>query len=258
MTAPPSDGREARRFEEVLASLATRRTIRRYAPVEVPDADVERAVRAAQRAPTSHLAQGYALLRVRDPATRAELARLAGDQAHVREAGAFFAVLADQHRHRRVCARAGQPYASNFESFLVCAMDAALFAEALIASFEALGYGTCCIGALRNDPAAVDRVLGTPEGCFVLFGLCVGVPAEEPTRQLPRLPLGAVLLEERYPDDAELDRHLDAYDAEMAAWHLEVRGKGGRNWSTQVLRAHTTPHRPSLAPHYRAKGASFE
>lgn len=246
------------RLELVLERLAAHRSVRRFTGAPVPDADVERAVRAAQRAATSHLAQGYALLRVRSPEARAELARIAGGQAHVQEAGAFFAVVADQHRHRRVAARAGAPYASNFEAFLVCAIDAALFAQNLVVALEALGYGTCCVGGLRNDAAAVDRVLGTPEGAFVLFGLCVGVPAEPARDALPRLPLPGVLFEERYPDEAALDASIDAHDRDVAAWHERVRGKAGRDWSGQMVRVFGAPQRATLGAHYRSKGASFD
>ena len=44
-------------------------------------------------ASTSSHGQAYGLLRVRDPQTRARISELAGNQAMVRQAGAFFVVL---------------------------------------------------------------------------------------------------------------------------------------------------------------------
>jgi FMN reductase (NADPH) len=245
------------RDEALLARLFAHRTVRRFADVEVPDRDVELAVRAAQRAATSHMIQGYSLIRVRSVETRRALSLVAGDQAHVREAGAFFAVVADQHRHRMVAKRAGAPHVANFEAFLVCVIDAALFAQNLVVAFESLGYGICYVGGLRNDAEEVDRLLGTPAGAFVLFGLCVGVPAERPA-PLPRLPVEAVLFEERYPAEDALARPIALHDADMARWHEEVRKKRGRDWSGQMLRIFGRAQRPHLARHYRVKGASFD
>lgn len=244
------------RAEALLERLMAHRSVRRFADTPVDDGDVERAVYAAQRAATSHLVQSYALLRVRSPETRAKIAALAGNQAHVREAGAFFVVVGDQHRHRLTLEAANVPYCASLEPFLVAVIDAALFAQNLTLAFEALGYGTCYIGGLRNEPAALDELLGTPKGAFVLFGLCVGVPAERP-EPLPRLPLDAVLFEERYPDAAELARSIAAYDDAFGAYQQRVRGKSGRTWSQQILRLYGAPQRTALAAHYRAKGADL-
>lgn len=252
----PEEAAQVAHGDAVLAQMLAHRSVRRFADTAVPDADVERAVAAAQRAATSHLVQSYALLRVRSPQTRAQIAELAGGQAHVREAGAFFVVLGDQHRHRLVLEAAKVPYCASLEPFLVSVIDAALFAQNLTLAFEAMGYGTCYIGGLRNQPAALDGLLGTPQGAFALFGLCVGVPAERP-EALPRLPVGAVLFEERYPSAPELAQSISAYDRAFGAYQERVRGKSGRTWSQQILRLFGAPQRTSLAAHYLSKGADL-
>jgi len=240
--------------DPVLARMLAHRSIRTFAPEPIPDAAIERAVRAAQSAATSHLVQSYALLRIRSAATRTALATIAGGQPHVATAGAFFVVLGDQHRHRQILAARGLAYAANLETFLLAAIDAALFAQNLALAFEALGYGICYVGGLRNDLGAVDTLLGTPPGALPLFGLCVGVPAEDPV-PIPRLPLEAVLFEERYPEDAALEHAIAQYDAQMGRWHAEQRGKSGRDWSGQIVRLFSAPQRSAIGDFYRAKGA---
>lgn len=198
------------RPDDVLALLRGHRTIRKFRDTPVSDEVVEAAVSAAQLASTSSNVQGYGLLRVRDADRRAELARLSGGQAQVERAGAFFVVCADQRRHALAAEDEGRTYAPNTETFLVSVIDAALFAQNLAIAFEAHGLGICFIGGLRNELPVVDRLLDLPEHVLPLFGMCVGEPDEEPLLRV-RLPLDAVLFDERYPTDAEMRAALDRY-----------------------------------------------
>jgi nitroreductase len=238
-----------------LEVLGAHRTIRRYTDDPVEEEHVRAAVQAGQRASTSSAVQAYALLRVRDRATRERLAALTGDQEKVARAGAFFVVLGDTRRHRLACAREGVDYDARLEAFLVAVIDASLFAQNVCVAFESLGYGICYVGGLRNDLAAVDRLLALPRGVYPLYGLCVGRPAEDPLPR-PRLPLDAVLLEERYPDDDNVLGHLDAHEAAVGAYYAE-RGLEGRTWAAGVAAALSAPRRPALAATYAEKGADL-
>ncbi len=241
---------------DVLSLLRSHRTIRRFRPDPLPAADLRAAVEAGQRAATSSNVQGYALIEIRDRARRRALRELCADQAQVEEAGAFFVVCADQRRHARIAERRGAPFAPNLESFLTCVIDAALFAQNLVVALESLGYGTCFIGALRNRIEEVDRLLELPEHVYPLFGLCAGVPAEDPAPR-PRLAPDAIHSVDRYPSDAELDAAIDEYDARMARYYAE-RGAAGRDWSGGIQRKFAEPRRTALAAYYRAKGARLE
>lgn len=242
--------------DAVLRLMRAHRSIRRFRPSEVPDADVRAAVGAAQRAATSSWVQAYALLQVTDAEARAALVPLVGGQAQVAEAGAFFAVLADTRRHRLLSERADAPYANNLEVFLVATIDATLFAQNLVLAFEAQGYGTCFIGGLRNRLPDVDRLLALPHGVYPLFGLCVGQAADDPGVR-PRLPVDAVWCKDRYPDDEALLARVAEHDAEARAYY-EARGAAGRDWSGGTWRKFRAPMRADLAEYYRGKGASFD
>ena len=249
--------------DTVLAHLAAHRSVRRFADVELSDADLRRAVAAARMASTSSHVQAWSLLRVRDADERARLAELCGGQRQVAEAGAFLVVSADVRRHRLAAERAGQPLARNLEAFLVAVIDAALAAQNLAVALEGMGYGICYIGGLRNDLAAVDALLELPGDVFPLFGLCAGVPAELPEDHpatpvlRPRLPVDGLLLDGRYPDDGTMLVHMDEHDAEMAA-HYATRGKDGYTWSGGLVRRNARAMREDLAAFYRRKGAVLE
>ena len=261
MTTPPVD--PAALADTVLGHLAAHRSVRRFADVELPDEDLRRAVAAARMASTSSHVQAWSLLRVTDPDERARLAELCGGQRQVAEAGAFLVVQADVRRHRLAAERAGKPLARNLEAFLVAVIDASLAAQNLAVALEAMDYGICYIGGLRNDLAAVDELLELPDDVYPLFGLCAGVPAELPEDHpatpvhRPRLPVDGLLFDGRYPDDATLLTHMDTHDAEMAA-HYAARGKDGHTWTGGLVRRNARSMREELAAFYRQKGAVLE
>ncbi len=241
--------------DAVLAALLDHRSIRRFRPDPVPAADVERAVRAGQQAATSSNIQAYCAIRVADPERLQRLVELTGGQAKVAECPVFLVVCGDTRRHRLVAERAGRPHVSNLEAFMLATIDASLFAQNMVVAFEAMGYGTCYIGGLRNDLPGVHDLLGTPEGVWPIFGLCVGRPDQEPSIR-PRLAPPAVLFDERYPDDAAMLSEIDAYDARMRAWY-EENGIDTADWSARIERHFEERHRTRNAEWYRSAGADF-
>lgn len=243
-------------MNDTLDLLHAHRSVRRFRGTAPDDETVRAAVRAAQHASTSSNVQAYALIRVRDPRERDELARLTGGQAQVAEAGAFFVIAGDQRRHLLAARRRDKPHVANLETFLVAVVDASLFAQNLVIAFESQGLGVCYIGGLRNELEAVDELLELPEGVLPLYGLCVGVPDEAPPAR-PRLPLDAVLCEGRYPSDEELGAQLDDYDVVTGEYYRD-RGEPGHDWTGGVAAKFRMARRAALARYYRSKGASLD
>lgn len=228
-------------------------TIRAYRADPVPKETIEKCVRVARQAASSSNVQAYCLVQVTDGHERARLRELTGDQVQVEEAGAFFAVCAEEHRHALIVEDEQLSTGRNFESFLVAVIDATLFAQNLVLAFESEGYGTCYIGGLRNKLAEVDRLLELPEGVYPLFGLCVGIPDETPATR-PRLDPRAVWFEDRYPTDAEMRDWIAEHDERAARYYAE-RGSPGRSWTSGMLRKITTRKREDLPDFYSSKGA---
>lgn len=244
------------RLEGLLELMAAHRSVRRFEPRPLDEELVSRSVAAARLASTSSNVQGYSLLQVTDPAQRAELRVLCGDQEQVERAGAFFVVSADQRRHRLIAEDAGRAFAPNLESFLVCVIDAALFAQNLVLAFESQGLGCCYIGGLRNRLPEADRLLELPRDVFPLFGLCAGEPAEDPAPR-PRLAPEALWYRDRYPDDEGLRAAIREYDRRMADWYA-ARGLVGRDWSGSIWRKFAKPAREQLFAFFTSKGARLE
>jgi len=237
--------------------LNSHRSIRVYKDEPVPDEHVRAAVEAGQMASSSSAVQAYCLIRVRNQANREKIAELAGPQQKVAQCGAFFVVCGDTRRHRVAAARDGNTYDQRLEAFLVATIDASLFCEKMVIAFESLGYGVCYIGGLRNHIAEVDELLELPEGVYPLYGLCVGVPAEEPGPR-PRLPMEGVLFEDKYPGDDEMLERLAEYDDGYTRYLTERGAKNTEGWSKRMGAKYATPERTHLGPYYKGKGAGLE
>jgi nitroreductase len=204
-------------WNDTIALLLSHRSVRGFRPDPLPEGTLETLIAAAQSAATSSNLQTWSAVAVNDPATRRELAAIAGGQKHIEQCPLFLVFLADISRNARLAAEAGTELAGLpfLESFLVAAIDAALAAQNAVVAAESLGLGTVYIGALRNDVARVARLLGLPPGAAPVFGLCVGhaLPGREGEVK-PRLPQAAVLHHETY--DADDAAHRAAYDPRMA------------------------------------------
>ncbi|MBX3462561.1 MAG: NTP transferase domain-containing protein [Planctomycetes bacterium] len=213
-----------------VAQMFRHRSHRSYRPDPVPAVQIERLVDAARHASTSSYIQAYAVIAVRDAAARAECARLCGGQRHIVEAPVFFAVCADLHKLAAACGRHGTTLqAQSLELFLQATVDAALLGQNLQLAAEAEGLGACMIGAARNHPIELAARLGLPPHVYVVFGMTVGVPADDPVPR-GRMPLAGVLHWDRY--DADVGAVLDGADEVMRTWarraNLEQGGYNGR------------------------------
>ncbi|VAX42237.1 hypothetical protein MNBD_PLANCTO03-1414, partial [hydrothermal vent metagenome] len=180
--------------------LNAHRSVRAFAADAVPAEHLAAAIHAGQMASTSSAVQAYCVINITDPATRRECAELAGNQTYVETAPLFLLFCADSRRHRLACQEDDTHYDTRLEAFLIATIDTSLFAQNVAVAFEAMGYGICYIGGIRNDLPRLDALLGLPEGVYPLYGLCVGTPAARDGAtplQRPRLPLEAVLMQDR-------------------------------------------------------------
>ena len=157
---------------------------------------------------------------VTDAGKKATLAQLANNQKHIEQCPLFLVWVADISRNQRLAAEEGVtletlPYQ---ETFLVAAIDAALAAQNATVAAELLGLSTVYIGALRNNPREVAKVVGLPPGAFAVFGMCVGYASEAAASEVkPRLPQAVVLHREVYNSSQERPLR-EAYDHLMAAF----------------------------------------
>lgn len=223
-------------WNDVIASLLMHRSVRGYRPDPLPTGTLETLIAAAQSAATSSNLQTWSVVAVNEPATRAELAKIANNQKHIEECPLFLAFCADLSRNERLGQAEGEtlealPY---LETFLVAAIDAALAAQNAVVAAESLGLSTVYIGAMRNNVGRVAELLALPPGVVCVFGLCVGYPkpgAESSVK--PRLAQPAILFHERY-DASQDEAHREAYDAELSRFS-KAHEMSQYSWTERVL-----------------------
>lgn len=220
--------------------LRNHRSIRKYKDIDVPEAHLEEIIRAAQAAPTSSNIQAYSVVAVRNPQSRRQFAELAGNQRHIEECPVFLVWCADLNKIRfAIRLHEDKELHQNTELFLLATIDATLAAQNAVIAAESLGYGTVYIGGIRNNPQRATELLKLPRYVYPVFGLCVGVPDQEPDLR-PRLPLSAVYHQETYREDHLVD-DIKAYDETMRHYYATRKGggKGGEvetTWSREMLR----------------------
>ena len=216
--------------------LLGHRSVRRYEDRPLPEGLLERLIACGQRASTSSNLQTYSVIHVADPEEKAELAKLCGDQVQVHQSAAFLAFCADLHRCRlggeiQQAERFDGDYA---EALLIATVDAALVMQNVAVAAESAGLGICMIGAIRNHPKAVGRLLELPPYVYAVSGLCLGYPTEDPAAK-PRLSMDAVLHRDRYIDDATHRGHLEAYDRAMVDFYTsQGMHRDDPRWTTVI------------------------
>ncbi|MGG2196648.1 MULTISPECIES: oxygen-insensitive NADPH nitroreductase [Paenibacillus] len=237
----------------VIQLLQSHRSIRKFKDIPLRKEQLEAIVTSAQMASSSSNVQAYSIVAVSDPDKKQTLARLAGNQTYVAHNGMFLVFCADLNRLQIATAQHGEPFHQNAESFIVATVDAALAAQNAAVAAESLGLGVCYIGGIRNAPDEVSRLLELPQLVYPIFGLCIGVPDQEPTIR-PRLPLAGLLHENAYSDEA-VRSGIEAYDRTMHEYYkVRTQGRTLTNWSRGIADKYRKPVRAHIRPFLEGQG----
>ncbi|MFB9127423.1 NADPH-dependent oxidoreductase [Paraburkholderia dipogonis] len=228
-TSPPE-------WNDTLETLLAHRSVRAFDDRPLPDGALETLIAAAQSAPSSSNLQTWSVVAVEDPARKARLSVLAGDQTHIRHAPLLLVWLADLARLEAVAARAGvKPEGLHYlETLLVGVIDAALAAQNAVVALESLGLGSVYIGAIRNAPEQVAAELALPPHVLPVFGLCVGyADLARPAQVKPRLPQSVVLHRERYDAHAQ-PSGIAVYDGILSEFQTR-QGQSEAAWTCRSI-----------------------
>ncbi|MGH6618705.1 MAG: NADPH-dependent oxidoreductase [Alphaproteobacteria bacterium] len=242
---------------ETIEVLHNRVSIRKYSQDPVTEAQVEAILRAAFRAPTSSNIQAYSVIIVRDPAVKKELAALTGNQRHVAECPVYLQFCADLTRMEGAMKRHGHDMENNnLEYGLVASIDVALVGMSAYLAADSLGIKGLMIGAVRNKPLDVGKLLGMPRRVYPVFGMCLGWPAEAP-KQKPRMDYETIVHRERYSTEG-LAAALDAYDSALAAHYGSIGKKTTPDsWTNDIDEKFAAPRRDKLRQYLKEMGFDF-
>lgn len=223
-------------WNATLEVLVSHRSVRAFRPDPLPEGALETLVTAAQSAASSSNLQVWSVVAVEDPARKARLAALAGNQKHIVEAPLFLVWLVDLNRLSSLAAARQAPSGSldYLETFLLGAVDTSLAAQNAVVALESQGLGAVYIGGIRNKPLEVAAELGLPPKVFPLVGLAVGYPdPARPASVKPRLPQAAVLHREGYQWGTAQEQAAADYDVALRSFQRE-QGMAEIDWTEQA------------------------
>ncbi|MDJ1372207.1 NADPH-dependent oxidoreductase [Gulosibacter molinativorax] len=200
------------------------RSVRKFLPAEVTDAQLELIVAAAQSGSQSSNLQVWSVVAVRDQARKDRISAALGGHPYIEHCSVFLVWTADFNRNTRIVEAAHGTEVDSvgyLENTLVSFVDSGIAGQNALLAAESLGLGGVFVGSVRNNPLELSRELNLPEYVFPVVGLAVGVP--DPTERAstkPRLPQRAVLHHEQYDAGAwesasrEYEQHLADYYAD--------------------------------------------
>lgn len=184
--------------------FSRRSTLRKYSSEkEVSDETLESLLEAASHAPTTGNMQLYSVVATRDPEMKERLAPLHFNQPTVKGCSVMLTFCADLRRFERWCEERGaEPGFRNYHSFITALIDTSIFAQQFVTLAELNGIGSCYLGTVTYNAAAIAEVLELPDRVVPVVCLTVGYPAEgegfPPASD--RIPVEGVLHKEKYRD----------------------------------------------------------
>ncbi|MCS4485776.1 oxygen-insensitive NADPH nitroreductase [Staphylococcus americanisciuri] len=214
-------------------------SVRKFKSEPLTRETVGKLIEAGQMASTSSYLQTTTVIGVEDEAKKLALKEVSG-QPYVVDNGYLLVFVIDYNRHSIVNEQQSSDMTTSFQSvegLLVGTVDASLMAQNIALTAEDMGYGIVYLGSLRNDVERVREILDLPEYTFPLFGMALGVPADDENGSpKPRLPLEHVFHVDTYNNDRETHRQqLADYDQIVSDYYNErTQGKRTETWSEQV------------------------
>lgn len=172
---------------ETLDCIYGRREIRAFKAADVPEATVERIVKAAMQAPSAGNVQDWEFVIVRSREAKKALAEAAIGQDFIASAPVVVAVCSNLKR-------IGQAYGQRGVNLYSVQDTAAATQNLLLAAWD-LGIGGCWVGAFTEQE--VSRILFLPSHVRPLALVPLGVPAAVPPKP-KRNPFKASLHKEKY------------------------------------------------------------
>ena len=170
---------------DLMVAIKTRRSIRRYKALQVPENLLREVLNAARLAPSADNSQPWKIVVVRDEQLKAKLGTACNGQKFIAQAPILLVACG-------IPEEAFQTVGGYMSSHVI---DASIALDHLTLAAHAFGLGTCWIAAFKEDK--VRALLGIPEDVRVVALTPLGYPDESPERT-PRKNLEDLTVFDKY------------------------------------------------------------
>jgi nitroreductase len=224
-------------MKNVKDTLLQRRSIRRYERESISAEDMEFIYQAIRNTPTSYNGQQFSVIDVTDQQLKEQLYELTG-QKQIKTCNHFLVFCADYNKIRTI-ANAKKiempPFEKTGDGVIVGIVDAALAMMSALTAAEACALGTCCIGYTRTAaPKEISQLLQLPQGVFLVCGLAIGIPREQPDLK-PKQSTELIIHQNGYQNDS-LTELLLKYDETISEYNSTRSGaKTDNDWAAHII-----------------------
>ena len=221
---------------DMLEGMKNRRTIRQYSGQDVPEELLNELFEVAARASNTGNMQLYSVVVTRDKSQKEKLAPAHFNQPMVTGAPVVLTFCADANRFVKWASyRKADAGFDNFQTFMAAVIDSMLFAQTFCVAAEEKGLGICYLGTTTYNAAPIIEVLSLPRLVVPVTAITVGYPAEPLPKQCERLPLDAIVHQERYSDYTELSIDALYRDKEALEDNIRFVKENGKETLAQVF-----------------------
>ena len=226
-------------MKSVKESLLERTSVRRYEYDDIPAESMDFIYRAVENTPTSYNGQQFSVIDIDDQALKEELYAITG-QKQIKTCKRLLIFCSDYNKISLLAERKGLKMprlTDTMDGVTIGIIDASLAMMSAVVAAQSAGLGSNCIGYLRTaDPEAIAALLNLPKGVFVVCGLAIGVPREQPDLK-PKQPKSLVFHHNVYrTDNDRMVEELEAYD-EVVKQYNRTRSGGttDNDWVAHIL-----------------------
>lgn len=245
-------------MKDVKTALLERTSVRRYEREAIPAETMEFIYKAVENTPTSYNGQQFSVIDIDDQELKLKLYELTG-QKQIKTCNRLLIFLSDYNKIRLLADKKGldmPEFTYTMDGVTIGIIDASLAMMSAVVAAQAAGLGSNCIGYLRTvDPAAVAELLKLPKGVFVVCGLALGVPREQPDLK-PKQGDSLVFHHNCYRQDSEaMTAELEEYDEVVKHYNRTRAGGTTENdWVAHILDYYRHAMSYRILDYLRAQG----
>ena len=232
---------------ETIKVMKAHTSVRRFKEQEIPQADLNEILTAAQMASSWKNFQSYSVILVRSQEKKDALFEFVPQEA-IRQSAAFLLFVGDLNRAEkgaRLHTDVFQP--QGVEGLLITSVDAALAGQNTLLAAESLGYGGVIIGLVRYKSVELAELFKLPDYTYPVFGIALGVPNQQHDVK-PRLPLENVVFEEEYQEQST--EAIESYDRVQTEY---AGARATTTWSQRLAEQFGNPEPSSTRENLEQK-----
>lgn len=226
-------------MKDVKESLLARTSVRRYEREAIPQETMDFIYEAVRNTPTSYNGQQFSVIDIDDQILKEKLYALT-NQKQLKTCNRLLIFCSDYNKISLLADKKGLAmprFTDTMDGVTIGIIDASLAMMSAVVAAQAAGLGSNCIGYLRTvDPWKVAELLKLPKGVFVVCGLALGIPREQPDLK-PKQPGKLVFFRNEYRQDTDkMVEEMETYDETVKHYNrTRAGGTSDNDWVAHII-----------------------